>query len=67
MTFNLAELCTGYFTFQSIIDGRNGSNTLTGAHGTILIFHSGYFGYRGAFHTVLDSLCNGLNIGDKDA
>ena len=35
----------------------------------IAIFYSGYFGYRGAFHTYIDLFlrCNSLNIADKDA
>jgi len=34
-----------------------GAAPLLGTHDTICIFHNGYFGYRGAFQTVLDSYC----------
>ena len=38
---------------------------LTGACGAIRIFYSSYYGYRDAFHTVLDSFH--CVIADKDA
>ena len=30
---------------------------LSGVHGTIDVFHSGYFGCRDSFRTVLDLFC----------
>ena len=45
-----------YFTFQMKTDGCGSINWDT-QHYTNFLMHSGYFGYRGAFQTVLDSYC----------
>jgi len=41
----------GHFIFQTIVDG---CSTVNWGKGTIRIFYSGYFSYRGAFGTILD-------------